>query len=65
MAADLIHVGFDSYLALDRVLAVALPGSAPMKRAKPIVPAAPGMFSTGTVRTMPDRCSTCCMARAV
>ncbi len=32
MAADLIHVGFDNYLALDRVLAVASPGSAPMKR---------------------------------
>lgn len=32
MAADLIHVGFDNYLALDRVLAVAAPGSAPMKR---------------------------------
>ena len=32
MAGDLIHVGFDNYLALDRVLAVAAPGSAPMKR---------------------------------
>ncbi|MEX2445896.1 MAG: DUF370 domain-containing protein [Dehalococcoidia bacterium] len=32
MAADLIHVGFDNYLTLDRVLAVASPGSAPMKR---------------------------------
>lgn len=32
MAADLIHVGFDNYLAVDRVLAVAAPGSAPMKR---------------------------------
>jgi len=32
MAADLIHVGFDNYLALDRVLAVASPNSAPMKR---------------------------------
>lgn len=32
MAADLIHVGFDNYLALDRVVAVASPASAPMKR---------------------------------
>ena len=32
MAADLVHVGFNNYLALDRVLAVASPGSAPMKR---------------------------------
>lgn len=32
MAADLVHVGFDNYLALDRVLAVAPPASAPMKR---------------------------------
>lgn len=32
MSADLIHVGFDNYLTLDRVLAVASPGSAPMKR---------------------------------
>jgi regulator of extracellular matrix RemA (YlzA/DUF370 family) len=32
MAVDLIHVGFDNYLALDRVVAVAAPGSAPMKR---------------------------------
>ncbi|GMU41061.1 MAG: hypothetical protein AMXMBFR23_19270 [Chloroflexota bacterium] len=32
MAADLIHVGFDNYLTLDRVLAVASPASAPIKR---------------------------------
>lgn len=32
MATDLIHVGFDNYLTLDRVLSVASPGSAPMKR---------------------------------
>lgn len=32
MAANLIHVGFDNYLAMNRVLAVAAPGSAPMKR---------------------------------
>ena len=32
MATDLIHVGFDNYLTLDRVLAVGSPGSAPMKR---------------------------------
>ena len=31
MSVDLIHVGFDNYLALDRVLAVASPGAAPMK----------------------------------
>lgn len=30
--SDLIHVGFENHLALDRVLAVATPGSAPMKR---------------------------------
>ena len=32
---------------------------------EPIVPAAPGMFSTGAVRTRPARWSTCCMTRAV
>lgn len=32
MPADLVHVGFDNYLTLDRVLAVASPSSAPMKR---------------------------------
>ncbi len=32
MSSELIHVGFDSYLTLDRVLAVASPASAPMKR---------------------------------
>lgn len=32
MPADLIHVGFDNYLTLDRVLSVASPSSAPMKR---------------------------------
>ncbi len=32
MSAELIHVGFDNYLTLDRVLAVASPASAPMKR---------------------------------
>ena len=32
MAGQLIHVGFENYLTLDRVLAVASPGSAPMKR---------------------------------
>ena len=41
------------------------PRSAPMNRARPIVPAAPGMFSTDEVWTIPARCSTCCMARAV
>ena len=29
---ELIHVGFENHLALDRVVAVATPGSAPMKR---------------------------------
>jgi extracellular matrix regulatory protein A len=32
MPADLVHVGFDNYLTLERVLAVASPSSAPMKR---------------------------------
>ena len=32
MRTELIHVGFDSYVALHRVLAVAAPGSAPVKR---------------------------------
>lgn len=32
MKAELIHVGFDNHLALNRVLAVASPNSAPMKR---------------------------------
>lgn len=32
MSAELIHVGFDNYLTLNRVLAVASPASAPMKR---------------------------------
>ena len=30
---ELIHVGFDNSLALNRVIAVAAPSSAPMKRA--------------------------------
>ena len=42
-----------------------LPRSAPMKRASPISPAAPGMFSTETVRARPVCCTTCCMTRAV
>ena len=29
---ELIHVGFENQLALNRVMAVAAPGSAPMKR---------------------------------
>lgn len=32
MSDRLIHVGFDNYLNLDDVIAVASPGSAPMKR---------------------------------
>jgi hypothetical protein len=29
---ELIHVGFDNHLALNRVVSVAAPGSAPVKR---------------------------------
>lgn len=32
MPVELIHVGFDHFLALNRVVAVAAPGSAPIKR---------------------------------
>ncbi|MEZ4502783.1 MAG: DUF370 domain-containing protein [Dehalococcoidia bacterium] len=32
MATELVHVGFDNHLALNRVVAVASPTSAPMKR---------------------------------
>jgi regulator of extracellular matrix RemA (YlzA/DUF370 family) len=32
METELIHVGFDNHLALNRVVAVASPTSAPMKR---------------------------------
>ncbi|MSP22027.1 MAG: DUF370 domain-containing protein [Dehalococcoidia bacterium] len=32
MDTELIHVGFDNHLALNRVVAVAAPTSAPMKR---------------------------------
>jgi regulator of extracellular matrix RemA (YlzA/DUF370 family) len=32
MLTELIHVGFDNYLALNQVTAVVAPGSAPMKR---------------------------------
>ena len=32
MQTELIHVGFDNHIALNRVLAVAAPGSAPVKR---------------------------------
>ncbi len=32
MQTELIHVGFDNYIALNRVLAVGAPSSAPMKR---------------------------------
>ncbi len=32
MQTELIHVGFDNHLALNRVVAVASPGSAPVKR---------------------------------
>jgi extracellular matrix regulatory protein A len=32
MDTELIHVGFDNHLALNRVIAVAGPASAPMKR---------------------------------
>jgi hypothetical protein len=32
MSTELIHVGFDHFLALNRVIAIAAPGSAPIKR---------------------------------
>lgn len=32
MATELIHVGFGNYLALDRVVAIVTPGSAPIQR---------------------------------
>ena len=32
MQTELIHVGFENYLALNRVVAVASPNSAPIKR---------------------------------
>lgn len=32
METELIHVGFDNHLALNRVVAIAAPGSAPIKR---------------------------------
>ena len=32
METELIHVGFDHYLKLDKVVAVATPNSAPIKR---------------------------------
>ena len=32
METELIHVGFDNHIALNRVIAVASPSSAPMKR---------------------------------
>ena len=32
MQTELIHVGFENHLALNRVMAVASPGSAPIKR---------------------------------
>ena len=32
MQTELIHVGFDNYLRLDDVVAIATPGSAPIKR---------------------------------
>ena len=54
-----------SMISPDTITTSPLPRSAPMNRARPIVPAAPGMFSTDAVRTMPARCSTCCITRAV
>ena len=32
MTTELVHVGFENHLALNRVIAVATPGSAPVKR---------------------------------
>jgi hypothetical protein len=54
-----------SMMRPDTSKASPLPRSVPMNRAKPIVPAAPEMFSTTGVAAMPARCSTCCITRAV
>lgn len=32
MQTELIHVGFENHLALNRVMAIATPGAAPIKR---------------------------------
>jgi hypothetical protein len=32
MVTELVHVGFDNYLAMNRVIAIASPNSAPTKR---------------------------------
>lgn len=32
MSTELIHVGFGNYIALDRVVAIVTPGSAPIQR---------------------------------
>ena len=32
MATDLVHVGFGNFLAMDRVIAIVSPSSAPVKR---------------------------------
>ena len=32
MAAELVHIGFGNFLAMDRVIAIVSPNSAPMKR---------------------------------
>ena len=54
-----------SMMRPDTRIASSRPCSEPTNRASPIVPAAPGMFSTGALRTRPVRCSTCCITRAV
>ena len=54
-----------SMISPDTISTSPLPRSALMKRARPIVPAAPGMFSTDEVWTMPASCSAACIARAV
>ena len=54
-----------SMMSPDTITTPPRPRSLPMKRASPIVPAAPGTFSTGASRASPARCSACCIARAV
>ena len=54
-----------SMISPDTITTSPLPRSALTNRARPIVPAAPGMFSTDEVWTMPALCSACCITRAV
>lgn len=32
MSVQLVHIGFGNYLAIDRIIAIAMPRSAPIKR---------------------------------